>query len=185
MRVPIVLLFLSSAIAALSLAAHGPVASGPLLVALVGLLIGALLLARALRARRKLWIVVDGSNVLHWHPTGPRLEAVTAVVAELSRRGFAPVVWFDANAGYLVANRYLGPAPFARLLGLPERQVYVAPKGTPADPLLLHGANLLGARVVTNDRFRDWAAAHPRVTEPGYLIRGRVEGERVVLDGVG
>jgi hypothetical protein len=184
MRVPVILLLLSAVVAALSISAHGPVLSGPLLVALVFGLIGALLLWRQLRQPVLPWIVVDGSNVLYWHPEGPRLEAVTAVVAALRRQGLAPVVWFDANAGYLIAGRYLGPAPLARALGLPPDQVYVAPKGTPADPLILRGARMLSARVVTNDRYRDWAATHPEVVAPGFLIRGRVEGAGVRLDGV-
>jgi hypothetical protein len=39
----------------------------------------------------------------------------------------------------------------------------------------------LGTRVVTNDRFRDWAAAHPAVTEAGFLVGGKVTGGVVRL----
>ena len=106
------------------------------------------------------------------------------MVSSLTRQGLAPVVWFDANAGYLIAGRYMGPAPLGRALDLPPDQVYVAPKGTPADPLILRGARMLSARVVTNDRYRDWTGTHPEVTTPGFLIRGRVEGDGVRLEGV-
>ena len=48
----------------------------------------------------------------------------------------------------------------------------VVSKGTPADPTILAAARDLGAQIVTNDRFRDWAEAHPEVTEAGHLVRG-------------
>ena len=62
------------------------------------------------------------------------------------------------------------------LLSLAPVRVTVPAKGTLADPLLLEEAVRMGARVVTNDRFRDWAEAHPAVTEPGFLVGGRVVG---------
>ncbi len=172
MVVPAVLLVASLAGALASLAIWGPVLNAPLYLALISMA-GALLLLIAARARiRPAWIVIDGSNVLHWEDERPALATVGYVVDALKGEGFVPVVWFDANVGYLVGNRYMGPAPLARALGLPARQVFVAPKGTPADPLLLMHAARNGARVVTNDRYRDWAAAHPKVREPGFLVSG-------------
>ncbi len=106
------------------------------------------------------------------------------MVSSLTRQGLAPVVWFDANAGYLIAGRCMGPAPLGCALGLPPDQVYVAPKGTPADPQILHAAQTLSARVVTNDRYRDWTGTHHEVTTPGFLIRGRFEGDSVRLEGL-
>jgi hypothetical protein len=70
-------------------------------------------------------------------------------------------------------------------LGLEARQVLVVHKGTPADPFLLQTAREFGARIVTNDRYRDWAEAHPQVREPGFLIRGDVQAGRVRLTGLG
>jgi hypothetical protein len=40
----------------------------------------------------------------------------------------------------------------------------------------------LGARVVTNDRYRDWVEQHPEVTEPGHLIRGGYKAGKLWLD---
>ena len=40
---------------------------------------------------------------------------------------------------------------------MPGNAVMVAPKGQPADPHILFVARDLGARIVSNDRFRDWA----------------------------
>jgi len=39
--------------------------------------------------------------------------------------------------------------------------------------------------VVSNDRFRDWAEAHPEVLEPGRLIRGGFRGGKLWLEGAG
>lgn len=126
------------------------------------------------RRRRSNWIVVDGSNVLHWERDTPDIQSLLHVLGALKSEGFVPVVWFDANVGYLISDRYLGPRPLAAALGLPVKHVFVASKGTPADPLLLVGARKLKARVVTNDRFRDWVDDFPEIQNPGFLVRGRM-----------
>jgi hypothetical protein len=118
------------------------------------------------------WIVVDGSNVMHWKDGTPQIETVREVLDRLTALGFSPGVVFDANAGYKIAGRYRHDHAFGKLLGLPESRVLVVAKGTPADPILLAAARDLGARIVTNDRYRDWAETHPEVREAGHLIRG-------------
>jgi len=35
---------------------------------------------------------------------------------------------------------------------------------------------------VTNDRYRDWAEAHPEIKEPGHLIKGGYRDGKVWLD---
>jgi hypothetical protein len=131
-------------------------------------------------------ILVDGSNVMHWKDDKPQIFPVQAVVLELKRRGFTPGVVFDANAGYKLNGRFMNEREFSMLLTLPESQVFVVPKGTQADPYLLDAARGFGARVVTLDRFRDWAKAHPEVNEPGFLIRGgyRATGEFWLADAM-
>lgn len=119
-----------------------------------------------------LWVVVDGSNVLHWKNNEPRIETLREVVDYLTEQGFTPGVMFDANAGYLVSGKYKHDRSFATWLGLPEDRIMVVPTGTPADPAILTAARDLGARVVTNDRFRDWAEPYPEVRSPGFLIPG-------------
>ncbi|THD81533.1 hypothetical protein E7811_16645 [Aliigemmobacter aestuarii] len=126
-------------------------------------------------------IIVDGSNVMHWDDGEPKMEVVGRVVQEIVGWGFDPVIWFDANVGYKVSDRYLGPQQLATALGVPAKRINVAPKGTPADPLLLTQAVQLGAQIVTNDRYRDWEESHPRIREPGFLIRGRVTGSGIDL----
>lgn len=132
--------------------------------------------------RPKRHVVVDGSNVMHWKDNTPDLQVLRAVVAELKRRGYTPGVVFDANAGWKLLGRYRHDGAMARLLGLPEDQVMVVPKGQVADGWILSAARDLGAPVVTNDRYRDWVEAHPEVTEPGRLIRGGVREGKVWLD---
>jgi hypothetical protein len=118
------------------------------------------------------WVVVDGSNVLHWRDGTPHIATLTEVLDALSAQGFAPGVIFDANVGYKISTRYMDDAELAKLLKLPADQVLVVHKGTPADEVILKSARDLGARVVSNDRYRDWVETHPEVAEPGFVIRG-------------
>jgi Zc3h12a-like Ribonuclease NYN domain len=170
------------------LAAGSGQVSGVVLLALavaVGIiLVGLVRLARSRGRRRGNWIVVDGSNVMHWQGNTPRLETVLQVVKDLQARGFDPGVVFDANAGWKLFGKYLNEAEFGRRLGLPKDQVLVVPKGTQADPYILFTARKFNARIVTNDRYRDWADAHPEVAQPGFLIRGEIQGDAVRLQGI-
>lgn len=155
--------------------------AAPSAVAAIGLLLHrAISWVRTRRAR--IWIVVDGSNVLYWQDETPRMTPLHALVDSLKARGFSPRILFDANAGYLVSDRYRGDADFARMLGLPPNQVRVVPKGTPADPHILSVARDLGARIVTNDRYRDWITDHPEIGNPGHLIRGGYRDGTLWLD---
>lgn len=137
---------------------------------------------RAAREAPRKWVVVDGSNVLYWQDETPSLTAVTAVLNEVQRAGMTPLVWFDANVGYKVGTSYMNPADLARALGVSRKQVRVAPKGSPADPLLLDEAAKLGTGVVTNDRYRDWVESYPSVAQPGVLVHGRLQDGAVTLD---
>ena len=136
------------------------------------------------RARSGNWIVVDGSNVMHWQDNKPHLAPVLKVVNDLQARGFDPGVVFDANAGWKLFGKYINEHEFGLMLGLPTDQVLVVPKGTQADPYILATARRFNARIVTNDRYRDWVDDHPEVTRPGFLIRGEMQGEAVRLKGV-
>ena len=139
-------------------------------------------LGRVFLRRKTNRIVVDGSNVLYWDRDTPNLQSVKQVVDILRDEGFEPLVWFDANAGYLIGDRYMGPDRLARALELPSRSVFVAPKGTPADPLLLARAAKLKARVVTNDRYRDWEERFPQIRTPGFLVRGYISADAIGLE---
>ena len=47
---------------------------------------------------------------------------------------------------------------------------------------LVEDAAKRGARIVTNDRYRDWAEGHPEIAHPGHLIRGSFRGGSLRLD---
>ncbi len=117
-------------------------------------------------------VIVDGSNVMYWKDGEPRLDSVTEVLVALKAMGFSTGVMFDANVGYLLTGKHKNDVAMSRLLGLPKNHVLVAPKGTPADPMILQAARDLGARIVTNDRFREWTDSFPEIITPGHLIRG-------------
>ncbi|WP_342025477.1 hypothetical protein [Jannaschia faecimaris] len=48
----------------------------------------------------------------------------------------------------------------------------VVHKGEPAAPRILAMARDMGAIVVTDDRYRDWADDFPEVRRKGHLVRG-------------
>lgn len=158
------------------------VAGGVLLVILLVFLLPRL--RPKAKAAPEEWILIDGSNVMHWQDNTPRLEPVREVIAEVRKKGYVPGVVFDANAGWKLEGRYMHDGDFARLLEMDPAQVLVVEKGTQADPFLLQTAREFGARIVSNDRFRDWAADHPEVEEPGFLIPGGIQGGKLRLDGL-
>jgi hypothetical protein len=58
----------------------------------------------------------------------------------------------------------------------------VVNKGNPADPTILAAARDLKARIVSNDRYRDWTESHPEVAKPGHVIRGGYRDGNLWLD---
>lgn len=137
---------------------------------------------RLLRKKLKNPLVVDGSNVMHWKDGTPRLETLREVVAHLSQLGYSPGVVFDANAGHLLMGKYQHHGAMGAHLGLPEDRVMVVEKGTPADPVILAAARDLGAQIITNDRYKDWADQHPEVRKPGHLVRGGYRDGKLWVD---
>ncbi len=128
-------------------------------------------------------VIVDGSNVMHWDGGAPSLDPVRAVVRNIEAQGMTPGVIFDANAGYKIGDRYMDDEVFAQLLGLPHSNVLVVPKGTSADSFILEAARGMRARIVTNDRFRDWEDRFPEVRDPDTLIRGGFRNGALWLKG--
>jgi hypothetical protein len=136
---------------------------------------------RQLLGPRRPVIVVDGSNVMHWQGDAPTVGAIELVLADLTARGFVPHVFFDANVGYKLVGRHVDSGALARVLALPLSQVFIAPSRTPADPLLIAHAIRIGARVVSNDRFRDWREEFPALGDKGFLVPGRLLDGRIEL----
>jgi hypothetical protein len=127
-------------------------------------------------------IVIDGSNVMYWHDGTPRIECVQEAVRCLAELGFRPGVMFDANAGHLLAGTYRSAKAMSKLLDLPLERVMVVPKGSPADPYILKAAREMGAPVISNDRFREWARDYPEVAEPGHVVGGGYRQGRLWFD---
>ena len=73
-------------------------------------------IGRASRATTR--VVVDGSNVLYWKNNTPDPEPLCDVAHRLQELGYAPHIFFDANAGYLLVGRYLGDREFEKVLVL-------------------------------------------------------------------
>ncbi|MCL1627549.1 MULTISPECIES: NYN domain-containing protein [Roseinatronobacter] len=128
------------------------------------------------------FILVDGSNVMHWRDNTPDIEPVREVIASLKAQGFTPGVVFDANAGYKLEGRYRNHYKLARRIGLPHEQVMVVPRGEPADPMILRVARDYGGRVLSQDRFRDWEAEFPELRRPDFRVRGGYDRGKLWLD---
>ena len=164
---------------------EGPVLSDLMLLAIVAGFASLIVLFLPRRSRgrerprrrdNRAWVIVDGSNVIHWRNGTPQLDTLAEVLDALSAQGLSPGVIFDANVGYKISTRYMDDAELAKFLKLPVDRVLVVRKGTPADQVILKSARDLGARIVTNDRYRDWADSHPEVLQDGFLIRGGFRG---------
>ena len=129
------------------------------------------------------YIVVDGSNVMHWGGE-PSVLVLARVLAALVKAGLTPIVYFDANVGYKLWGRHANDAAISRKLGLDPRLVIVAPSGVTADELLLVAAVDNGLRVVTNDRFLDWRVQFPKAGKKGFLVKGEWRQGSVMLRGL-
>ena len=159
-----------------------------IILGLAALLVAALMIGRGLAwlfvrtvAKRKPVIVVDGSNVMHWMDEVPKVKTLRLVLSDLTARGFAPHVFFDANVGYILWGRPIGARDLAERLNLNPSQITLAPSRTPADPLLIGYAITTGVRVVSNDRFMDWREEFPAIRGKGFLVPGKVKGDSVEL----
>ncbi|MEZ5886607.1 MAG: hypothetical protein R3D56_06985 [Paracoccaceae bacterium] len=153
--------------------------AGPSAVGGLYLLLQALV-GRPTRALRR--IVIDGSNVMHWKEGEPDIGTVREVLERLMALGYSPGIVFDANVGYKLTGRFLGERELAPLLGLARESILVVNKGVPADRDVLRAAREFRTRIVTNDRYRDWAGEFPEVSAPSHLIRGGYRDGALWLD---
>lgn len=112
-------------------------------------------------------ILVDGSNVLFWRGEQAQADVPDLVVRALVQRRFAPVVYFDNTV-----TRYLSADALAHLGEV--ARVHVAPRGTPADALLLAACCAGRVQIVSCDRFSAWRKDHPRL-RADWLVTGGVE----------
>ena len=94
--------------------------------------------------------IVDGSNVAHSTEGGSaRLENIILMRDKLIEKGLEPVLVVDAALRHQIDDT---PA-YEQMVE--KGEVKQAPAGTDADYFILSFARELGARIVSNDRFRD------------------------------
>ena len=118
--------------------------------------------------------MVDGANVAYEEKGDdgkPRVSNIVAVRRALEEDGLEPIVVIDASLKYEVDDP-------ARLEEMIESQdVRQVPAGTDADFFIIEIAEQHGARVVTNDRYRDYQKRHPSIAErrlPYMIVKGEV-----------
>ena len=162
------------------------------LILLLPALIGFVVLL-ALRARRSVpvapasatakvprnAIVVDGSNVMHWGGA-PSTHVLARVLRSLEAKGYTPIVFFDASAGYQLSDRYLNERALSDAIGVPAAHICVVDKGVIADQSILAFAVDHGLRVVSNDQYRDWRVQFPHLDRKGAVLRGRYQDGSVL-----
>jgi hypothetical protein len=123
-------------------------------------------------------IVVDGSNVMHWGGD-PSLKVLARVLRSVEEKGSSPIVFFDANVGYKIGQRYYDAEALAPLIGVRFDHICVVDKGGVADEPILMFANDHMLKIVTNDRFRDWSDRFPSIRKKGMLVRGTFKNGNV------
>ena len=124
-------------------------------------------------------VVIDGANVAYEERSAggkPKLSNLLKVKRELEERGFEAVIIVDASLKYDIDDQ----TQLETLIR--SQQVRQVPAGTDADYFIIQFADQLDARVVTNDRYKDYAEQYPWVTQRrmSYMI---VRGEVVLYDG--
>lgn len=117
-------------------------------------------------------ILVDGSNVLFWQGGHAQSGAPLLVIGALKARRFVPSVYFDHSV-----HRHLNEEDLNSLRSV--AQVNIAPRGTPADGLLLDACAQGRIQIVSCDKYQAWRSSHPRLRRY-WLVSGRIgKGGRV------
>lgn len=117
-------------------------------------------------------ILVDGSNALYWRGGHAEGCVPALLIRALQARRFVPRVYFDHSIG-----RHLPEEALSALGDLV--QIIVAPRGTPADALMLAACADGRIQIVSNDRFQDWRGTHPQL-RADWRVTGRIgKGGRV------
>ena len=120
-------------------------------------------------------VLVDGSNVAHATEGGEaRLDNIQLVMRKLSDEGFNPLIVADAALRHQIDDK----AAYEKLID--DGVVHQAPAGTDADYFILSFAREMGARILTNDRFRDRASEF--ADERDRIIRYMIVNGAVVLE---
>jgi hypothetical protein len=129
-------------------------------------------------AEAKEVVIIDGANVAYEERSAggkPKLSNLLKVRGELEGRGLEAVILVDASLKYDIDDQ----SQLETLIR--SQQVRQVPAGTDADYFIIQFAEQFNARVVTNDRYKDYLEQYPWITDRRlpYMI---VEGEVVLYD---
>jgi predicted nucleic acid-binding protein len=132
-------------------------------------------------SNRREAIIIDGANVAYEEKSAggrPKLSNLLKVRRELEERGFEVIILVDASLKYDIDDQTQLESLIA------SQQVRQVPAGTDADFFIIQLAEQLDARIVTNDRYKDYAERYPWIPERRlpYMI---VKGEVVLYDDQG
>ena len=131
--------------------------------------------------------LLDGSNILHWGNggRGVSLRPVLAIAEELKRRGETYQVYFDASARHLLKSAAGELEQYEKLLADDPDHFQQVPAGTRADDfLLLIASQDSSARIMTQDRFKDYADRYPQVVRADRLLPGMVVRDQIYFPGI-
>ncbi len=118
-------------------------------------------------------VVVDGANVAFHGGKGCKAKNLVLVLKELRRRGFDVKIVVDASLRHKIDK----PSKLEKMIK--KGIVIQAPPTAPADYFILRLAEDLGAPVVSNDMYRDWAKEFPWIKNPSRIVRYMICGRRV------
>lgn len=119
-------------------------------------------------------VIIDGANVAYEEKSAggkPKLSNLLRVRGELEERGFEAIIIIDASLKYDIDDQ----EQLESLIR--SQQVRQVPAGTDADFFILQLAEQLGARIVTNDRYKDYSDRYPWISErrlPYMIVKGEV-----------
>ncbi len=100
--------------------------------------------------KKSRFVLIDGSNVAHSTEGGTaRLDNLLLMRDKLAAKGLEPIIVVDAALRHQIDDA----AAYEKMVD--DGELKQAPAGTDADYFILSFARELGARVVSNDRFRD------------------------------
>ncbi|HEV2861238.1 MAG TPA: hypothetical protein VGX48_09545 [Pyrinomonadaceae bacterium] len=124
--------------------------------------------------RAKELVVIDGANVAYEEKSAggkPKLANLLKVKREMEERGFDTVIIVDASLKYDIDDQ-------TQMTALIESQhIRQVPAGTDADFFILDIADQHGARIVTNDQYRDYRDRYPWIQDrrlPYMIVKGEV-----------
>jgi hypothetical protein len=123
-------------------------------------------------------VIIDGANVAYEEKSAggkPKLSNLLKVRGELEGRGLEAVIIVDASLKYDIDDQ----SQLETMIR--SQQVRQVPAGTDADYFIIQFADQFNARVVTNDRYKDYLDQYPWITDRRlpYMI---VEGEVVLYE---